>query len=464
MLNKKHRRQTLHLEEEPVPMRKTLRQRFHLEPPAGLLNDPNGLAWYRGVYHVYFQWNKFEKNHSYKEWGSFASDDLVHWQFQGSALVPDQPYDQNGVYSGSALEIDGKLCLYYTGNVKHQGLRNSRQCLAVTEDGRRYLKLGPVLEKPDGYTPHFRDPKVFRGESGWYYMLIGAQQASGRGALALARSRDGLVWDQPHPLAFSQNYEMIECPDLFSLDGQAVLLYCPQARNNDTDTCLSSYSAYKPVTFDEETGTLSPADADLDQGLILTDGGFDFYSPQTFVDGKGRRLLFAWMSRMEEAEEQAFAAGNPSVHCLTMPRVLHWREGRLWQTPPEELYSLLGEPIRPSELSHRAFWLDIRPTAGDEPFRLTFHRGEAALEFDPAARTLIFTRTGWLTGRPESKTCPLDHLDRLEIWSDSSSLELFINGGSTVLSSRIYPTSETLGLDVRGVDGCGITLRPIRTI
>lgn len=251
---------------------------------------------------------------------------------------------------------------------------------------------------------------------------------------------------------------------LIVIDGQAVLLYCPQARNNDTDTCLSSYSAYKPVTFDEESGTLSPADADLDQGLILTDGGFDFYSPQTFVDGKGRRLLFAWMSRMEEAEEQAFAAGEPSVHCLTMPRVLHWREGRLWQTPPEELYSLLGEPIRPSELSHRAFWLDIRPTAGDQPFRLTFHGGEAALEFDPAARTLTFTRTGWLTGRPESKTCPLDHLDRLEIWSDSSSLELFINGGSTVLSSRIYPTSETLGLDVRGVDGCGITLRPIRTI
>ena len=231
-----------------------------------------------------------------------------------------------------------------------------------------------------------------------------------------------------------------------------------------TATCLSSYSAYKPVTFDEESGTLSPADADLDQGLILTDGGFDFYSPQTFVDGKGRRLLFAWMSRMEEAEEQAFAAGEPSVHCLTIPRVLHWREGRLWQTPPEELYSLLGEPIRPSELSGRAFWLDIRPTAGDEPFRLTFHGGEADLEFDPAARTLTFTRTGWLTGRPESKTCPLDHLDRLEIWSDSSSLELFINGGSTVLSSRIYPTSETLGLDVRGVDGCGITLRPIRTI
>ena len=82
-------------------MEKTRRQGFHLEPPAGLLNDPNGLVWYRGSYYVYFQWNKFEKNHSYKEWGSFASDDLIHWQFRGSALVPDQPYDQNGVYSAA---------------------------------------------------------------------------------------------------------------------------------------------------------------------------------------------------------------------------------------------------------------------------------------------------------------------------------------------------------------------------
>ena len=108
-------------------MEKTRRQAYHLEPPVGLLNDPNGLAWYNGSYYLYFQWNKYEKNHSYKEWGGFTSPDLVHWQFHGSALLPDQPYDQHGVYSGSALVIDSQLNLYYTGNRKDDGVRTAYQ-------------------------------------------------------------------------------------------------------------------------------------------------------------------------------------------------------------------------------------------------------------------------------------------------------------------------------------------------
>ena len=279
MLNNKRRQQKQPERRNEGPWQKHAVRDSIWEPPAGLLNDPNGLVWYRGSYYVYFQWNKFEKNHSYKEWGSFSSEDLVHWQFRGSALVPDQTYDQNGVYSGSGMEIGGKLCLYYTGNHKENGCRTSRQCLAVTEDGRHYLKLGPVLETPEGYTPHFRDPDVFQAENGLYYMVIGAQRSNGRGALALARSRDGQTWDYLHPLAYSQQYEMVECPDLFLLDGQYVLLYCPQARNNETDACLSSYSAYKPVDFDPETGLLSPEDADLDQGLTVTDGGLRLLLP-----------------------------------------------------------------------------------------------------------------------------------------------------------------------------------------
>ena len=442
-------------------MEKTRRQAYHLEPPVGLLNDPNGLAWYNGSYYLYFQWNKYEKNHSYKEWGGFTSPDLVHWQFHGSALLPDQPYDQHGVYSGSALVIDSQLNLYYTGNRKDGGVRTAYQCRAVTGDGRRYLKLGPVLETPPGFTAHFRDPDVLRGQNGDYFMVVGAQRASGKGALALARSRDGAHWRYERTLAVSERYEMIECPDLILLDGQHILFYCPQARDNQADVCLGSYSAWKPVAFDEAAGALAPADQDLDQGFTRTDGGFDFYSPQTFEDGKGRRLLFGWMSRMEDAQEAAFSEGAPSVHCMTMPRVLHWRKGKLCQQPPEELYALRGEPIRPEQLADRLFWLGIEGLPGTKPFRLTLHGGEAALAFDPAARTLTFTRIAWLTGRPESKVCPLEALHSLEVWSDHSSLEIFVNGGSMVLSSRIYPTSEQLGLDVRGADGCGITLRPI---
>lgn len=106
------------------------RQKYHLEPDRGLLNDPNGLVFYKDMYHVFFQWNRFEKNHSYKEWGHFTSKDLLHWNWEGSALLPDQFYEQNGVYSGSALIKDGQLRLFYTGNNKSGGVRKSSQCLA----------------------------------------------------------------------------------------------------------------------------------------------------------------------------------------------------------------------------------------------------------------------------------------------------------------------------------------------
>lgn len=89
---------------------------------------------------MFFQWNRFEKNHSYKEWGHFTSKDLLHWNWEGSALLPDQFYEQNGVYSGSALIKDGQLRLFYTGNNKSGGVRKSSQCLAVTEDGKTFQK------------------------------------------------------------------------------------------------------------------------------------------------------------------------------------------------------------------------------------------------------------------------------------------------------------------------------------
>ena len=67
------------------------------------MNDPNGLIYFNGMYYVFFQWNKFELNHSNKEWGVFTSRDMISWDFVGSALLPDQPYDCHGVYSGSKL-------------------------------------------------------------------------------------------------------------------------------------------------------------------------------------------------------------------------------------------------------------------------------------------------------------------------------------------------------------------------
>ena len=118
------------------------RQRFHLQPPVGWLNDPNGLCVYGGQYHAFFQYSPFDVNGGVKHWGHAVSTDLLHWEQLPVMLYPDEPFDCHGAYSGSALVEDGTMYLYYTGNVKHPGNfdyikegRGHNVCLAVSRDG-----------------------------------------------------------------------------------------------------------------------------------------------------------------------------------------------------------------------------------------------------------------------------------------------------------------------------------------
>lgn len=119
------------------------RLHFHLMPAVGLLNDPNGFIQFKGVYHVFFQWNPFETAHGAKFWGHYSSTDLINWNEEPIALAPDEWFDKNGCYSGSAVEHEGKMYLFYTGNVKEEnGDRSTYQCLAISEDGIHFEKRG----------------------------------------------------------------------------------------------------------------------------------------------------------------------------------------------------------------------------------------------------------------------------------------------------------------------------------
>lgn len=445
------------------------KQHFHLEPPRGLLNDPNGLAYFNGKYYVFFQWNRFAKDHSYKEWGMFTSPDMVHWTFEGSALLPDQTYDMCGTYSGSGLVIDDKLYLFYTGNVKEDGKRKSWQCMSVTGNGQKFLKLGSVADTPEGYTEHFRDPKVFRAKSGGYFMVAGAQRESGKGALALFRSDDGLSWKYSGMPAVSEANEMIECPDLFELDGNYILLYCPQRRNNETDTDISSFSAVKTVNFNEQDGTFD--DADLDQNFSKPDYGFDFYAPQTFEDKNGRRILYAWMSRMDAEQEAVFSDGEPRIHCLTLPRELTLRDGKLIQTPVRELEQIKGAEVpvicgddRSVRLcpGDRTFCLHFTVPDPGRAVSVSFHSGEASLTWSSQERLIHFSRKNWVTGQYESRDCSIDSLQEIEIWSDRSSMEIFVNSGEAVMSSRIFPEDSEPEVIIKGLsDNADIQMNEI---
>lgn len=433
-------------------------QLYHLEPPRGLINDPNGLVYFRGNYYIFFQWNRFEKNHSYKEWGLFVSKDLVSWTFEGSAILPDQPYDLNGIYSGSSCVVDNELYLFYTGNSKQENRRVSSQCLAISREGRTFLKKGIVMKTPEEYTEHFRDPKVWKGNGNGYYMVVGAQQRNGKGAIALCRSEDGLEWKYCHRLAVSSVYEMIECPDLFEVDDSHVLLYNPQKRNNEQDVPGFSFSAYKIVKFDEETGTLN--DAELDSGSVRLDYGFDFYAPQTFLNHDGRRILLGWMSRMDATQELEFGRNETHVHCLTLPRELRISEGKLFQRPTHEMYQMLGAKVHITQdigdriqanPADRTFYIRISHIKGSDQMSMDFHGGEAGFRFNCEQKKAVFTRINWVSGESESTECEILTLEELEVWSDRASIEIFLNKGEAVFSSRIFPGCSKPKIIINGI-------------
>ena len=450
-------------------MEETMKQQYHLEPDRGLLNDPNGLSWFNGKYYVFFQWNRFEKNHSYKEWGLFTSEDLLKWKFEGSAVLPDQEYERDGVYSGSGYVIDNQLCLFYTGNNKKGGQRKSSQCLAVTKDGRRYQKKGIILNTPKDYTEHFRDPKVFQGKHSDYFMVVGGQQKNGKGAIALCHSEDGKKWDYQSMLAVSEQYEMIECPDLFELNGKTVLLFNPQKRNNEIDESRYSFSAYKIGEFQEESGAFQ--DGNLDDGYKKMDAGFDFYAPQTFLSPDGRRILLAWMSRMEEEQEKIFSRTEENIHCMTLPRELSLQGGKLCQKPIRELYDLLGREIAAvykadewkASPEKRTFFLHMQRTGEKQDFCILFHHKEAELKYISKEKKLVFSRRNWVDGSMENRSVMIDTWNEIEIWSDHSSMEIFVNGGQTVFSARIFPESSELEIAVQGIKEVQIQIREIRS-
>ena len=243
---------------------------------------------------------------------------------------------------------------------------------------------------------------------------------------------------------------MIECPDLFSLNENDILLYNLQQRDNIKNEPLQSFSVYKIGKFNETTGNFN--DIDLDNNYTSMDNGFDFFAPQTFLSPDGRRIMFAWMSRMNDAQEKLFAQTQNNIHCLTLPRELYLKNHKLYQKPIKELYKLLGNKI-PVNKSHdkweiypakRTFFINLQNIDSQKDLEINFHDNEAIIKYNAKQKQLTFSRKNWETNIFEEKTSIINNLTEIEIWSDYSSIEIFINNGEIVSSSRILPQNPNL--------------------
>lgn len=298
----------------------TLRFQYHFEPKTGWINDPNGLIYFRGRYHAFFQHNPYSPKWDKMHWGHAVSDDLIHWEELPIALYPDQPYeDDGGCFSGSAVEKDGRLYLFYT-SVSHE--RKQTQSVAYSDDGVHFTKYpgNPVInQNPLGYED-FRDPKVVNIQDRWY-MVVGTGDSS-VGRVLLFDSEDLLQWNYMGVLFEGAEYaHCIECPDFFQLGDKYVLMF---SKIKETER-----AAYF-VVGDFVDGKL------VNYRICTPEWGPDFYAPQTFSQGD-RRIMIAWMYHWgKEAPEGCSIAG-----AFTIPRELRLENEEVTTYPVQEARFLL---------------------------------------------------------------------------------------------------------------------------
>ena len=430
------------------------RQQFHLQPPVGWLNDPNGLCVYGGQYHAFFQYSPFDVNGGVKHWGHAVSTDLLHWQPLPVMLCPDEPFDCHGVYSGSALVEGAEMYLYYTGNVKHPGnfgyIREGRShnvCLGISRDGRTLASKQCLLHNcdyPAGLTCHVRDPKVFACE-GKYYMVLGARTLEDKGEVLVLESTDKLHWAHINTLTTPEPFGyMWECPDLFCLDGQWYLVVSPQGI-----PCRNVYGCgYFAVQGDWR------GECTLGRFHEM-DAGFDYYAPQSFADGAGRRIQMGWMGMPDADYGNAPTVAHGWQHCMTVPRVLaKGPDGTLLQNPVPELKAQRGParklPDGAEALFSPCFDLTAAP-AGD--FALTVAQGvELVYTEKDRACSLRFTDPAMADGRTERRTRLAEPCRSLRVVGDRSSLEIFLNDGAAVFSTRYYPAAGDVTVKTAGTD------------
>ncbi|EII2106410.1 sucrose-6-phosphate hydrolase [Staphylococcus pseudintermedius] len=440
--------------------RSPFRQTYHIQPPTGLLNDPNGLIFFNGQYYIAHQWFPLGAVHGLKYWRLLTSNNLVQFEDRGVVLRPDQTFDSHGVYSGSAFSFDQKLYYMYTGNHRdNEWNRHSSQIVAEVQANGSVRKLLPpaIPAPPQGYTQHFRDPKVFE-KDGKLYALLGAQRENETGCAVLYEAErpegpwqfKGEIQTQLEDFGY-----MWECPDYFQIHGKDILLFCPQGIESEGDAYQNIYQSGYIM------GTLNFDTLEFDHGPFTElDHGFDFYAPQTMTDEAGRRVLIGWMG-LPDTEYPTDDDGW--AHCLTLPRTLTIEDGKLKQKPHMHLRKLrkneevaLGyankfiKQLHPYEGVQYELVVDILENeASAFELQLRASRNESTtIRYDATTRQVSLERfdSGALPYPVEGTmrvTQLHTDLKQLRIFVDTSSIEIFCNEGERVLTSRIFPKATS---------------------
>lgn len=446
--------------------------KYHIASNGGWLNDPNGLCFYEGLWHVYYQLNPYGTQWGLMHWGHVSSRDMVTWKREPVAMAPSLEEEKDGVFSGCAVIDDtGKLMLYYTGHRWNNGRNDTDgqyQVQMVAQAGNTeatyFNKLGMLIDCPqEKVRNHFRDPKVWK-QNGIWMMILGVSTVDGRGQIWLYTSKDMFSWqfsnvlyEDPDPTVF-----MLECPDFFPLaapDASTKWVLCCSAMGSSA----KGYMNRNDHNAGYIIGTWNPGEAFRPETAFRPlDCGANYYAPQSF-EVNGRRIMYGWMSpfsgnapmqsdgwcgQLTLAREvflgedgDMYTSPVPEVDCLRINAVSHSNRSL---EPNEE--SLIAEDAEAVEIELN---INLKRTTAERAglkVHATSDGSYTYVALDMQTGTVFIDRQAAGRGDRGYRATPLtsnelaaDEL-KLRIFLDRGSVEVFVNDGHHVLSSYSYPS------------------------
>lgn len=439
------------------------RNKFHIEMPFGLVNDPNGLSYYDGKYHIFYQWNPFGCEHKTKHWGLVKTEDFVNFTKPEIILKPEDWFDKNGCYSGGAYVKGDTLKLFYTGNVKDENNnRESYQCIVDYNKDGSFEKKGPAINKqPEGYTAHFRDPMIFV-ENDTYYMVLGIQTDDLKGRAVLYKSDDIDNWEFVGEIETSMNDfgYMWECPNLVKVsDDKYAFLFSPQGLEPEE---FKNQNLYQSGYVIGELDVKKPALNNHTEFKEL-DMGFDFYAPQVFTHN-GQNIMLGWVGMPEKESEYPTVENGGWIFPLTLPRVIKYVNGELYQKPLKEVENLRVEKsfelnnISSSEkynlkLDSRNVEINLDLDISDVDFtdiRLKFKDEYISLNYDKASKSFVVDRTNMELGGKGIRKFKLDAQENLKLhmFIDNSVMEIYYQDGLKTTTVMYFPKEDEFEIEI----------------
>ena len=424
--------------------REHFRPAYHHTPLYGWMNDPNGMFYKDGVWHLYYQWNPYGSQWENMTWGHSTSRDLIHWEAQPTAIEADW---LGSIFSGSCVTNGQDVVAFYTSAGHHQ-----TQSMAVSKDGgKTFTKFSgnPVLTSD---APDFRDPKVFWNEQArlWNMVLAVGQE------MQIFSSKDLKAWR--YESSFGKEYGnhggVWECPDLFPLtvgkqggDTKWVLL----CNINPGGPFGGSATQYFVGQFDGHKFTCES----MPKVTKWLDYGKDHYATVSFYNAPdNRRVVLAWMSNWQYANQvptQQFRSAN------SVPRDLglfqHGEETYVSVVPSKEMDAVRGEKLKkPTETCEIV--VDMKSSA---EIVLSNTKGEqVVMTYDAQKQEFSMDRTksgsvNFSEAFPCTTVAPTyGHMKQLRLFIDRCSIEAFAADGKMAMTNLVFPSEPYNMIKVKG--------------